>query len=267
MISILILTYNEEIAIQGCLDSVSFSDDVYVLDSFSTDSTVDIVNNSHATLVQRSFDNYATQRNFGLSLPFKYEWLLVLDADERVDSSLLNSLSSFKPNSLFSAYRIQRRDFFFDRWLRFSQVSPYYIRLVKVGQVSYTREINEEVVVNGDTGQLDGFIDHYPFIKGLDRWLDRHNSYSSMEAKLIVSAPKVKFSFFKALFSNNFHERRSHQKKIYYRLPFRPLIKFIFMYFFRLGFLDGLPGLYYCLLISFYEFQISLKQKSFFSSP
>jgi len=261
-ISVLILTKNEEKDIKGCLESVSWSDDIHVLDSYSTDNTVGIVQNTDAFITQRVFDGYASQRNYGLHhIKYKYSWLLILDADERVPSQLLQNLEAFiaKMPANVVAGRIRRRDFLWGQWLKHAQISPYYVRLVRPEKVRYDREINEVLLVDGDTEDVLGYFDHYPFSKGIDHWLIKHNTYSHMEAELIVNNNIIEPSLKAALFSPDFNERRLHQKAFFYRMPARPFIKFCYMMFFRLSFLDGKAGFTYACLQTIYEYFIVLK--------
>jgi hypothetical protein len=123
--------------------------------------------------------------------------------------------------------------------------------------------VNPVSIANGPVGELEGFLDHYPFSKGMGHWLNRHNSYSSLEAEQIVRDRKAnrEFSWRVALFGRDCNDRRFHQKEIFYRMPARPLVKFLFLYVGKGGFLDGSAGLRYALLQSFYEYMIVVKTK------
>lgn len=262
-VSVLILTRNEERDLPGCMASVAWSDDVHVLDSFSEDNTVALALASGAKVTQRAFTGYASQRNAGLALPFKYEWLLVLDADERVPVPLAEEIRRFVSSAPrgVAAARIRRRDIWWGRWLKHSQISPFYVRLVRPGYVHYEREVNEVLMVDGVIEELREPFDHYPFSKGLDHWLQKHNQYSRMEADLIVQGRIARPSWRTALFGTDFNERRLHQKALFYRMPARPLIKLIYMLIWRRAVLDGIAGVRYALLQSIYEYFIVLKVK------
>lgn len=262
-ISVLILTKNEEQDLPDCLKSVVWSDDIHVLDSESTDATVKLAEKAGATVTVRSFDGYASQRNFGLKLSFKHDWLLILDADERIVPELATEILEFvktAPLNVAGA-RMRRRDIWWGRWLKYAQISPLYVRLVRVGRAHYEREINEVLVVDGNIIDLAKPFDHYPFSKGLDHWISKHNVYSRMEAELIAKGALIKPSWCVALFGDDFSERRVHQKAIFYGLPARPFIKFIYMLIVRRAFLDGLPGIRYAILQAIYEYFIVLKTK------
>jgi glycosyltransferase involved in cell wall biosynthesis len=266
MVSVLILTKNEENDLPGCLQSVAWCDDVHVFDSYSTDSTAQIALVAGAKVIQREFDNYASQRNAALdTIAYKYEWLLILDADERVPDALVKNIYEAIRNAPaeVNGYRIRRRDYLWDTWLKHAQISPYYIRLIRLGKAKYTREVNEVLEVDGAVKELPGYFDHYPFSKGISHWVSKHNSYSTMEAKRWIeeNTGGEKFSIPKALFSNDFSRRRYHQKGLFYKIPGRPLIKWIYMVIWRRAFLDGKAGLTYAMLQSIYELFIVLKTR------
>ena len=262
-VSILVLTKNEEKDLPGCLKSVLWSDDIHVYDSFSEDNTVAIAHSFNAKVTQRIFDNWAAHQNWGLqNIPFKYEWVFYIDADERVTPELVTNIKTAIENpGECVAFRIQRRDFFMERWLKHVQTSPFYLRLFRPEKMRYERLVNPVSLPDGPIGQLEGYLDHFPFSKGISHWLERHNSYSSLEAKQIVNnrLNSEKFSIYKAVFSQDFHQKRFHQKELFYRSPGRPLIKFILLYILKRGFLDGKAGFTYALLQSIYEYMIVLK--------
>jgi glycosyltransferase involved in cell wall biosynthesis len=264
MISVLILTHNEEQDLPGCLDSVLWSDDVHVFDSCSSDSTQKIARDRGANVVERKFDSYSAQRNAALeTLPFRHEWIFILDADERPTPELAEEmLRTVEARPLYSAYKLRRRDFFQGRWLKHAQISPFYVRLVRRGRVHYLREVNEVLEVDGAIGELSAPLDHYPFSKGIQHWISKHNVYSTMEAKLLVSGAAVEQASLRtALFEKDFHRRRAAQKAIFYRMPLRPLFKWCYMMFWRGAILDGRAGLTYATLQSFYEYLIELKRR------
>jgi glycosyltransferase involved in cell wall biosynthesis len=267
MISILILTKNEEKDLPGCLASVtSWCNDIHVFDSFSSDETTELATSMGAHVTQRKFDGYSSQRNAALSgLKFKYDWILILDADERVPESLVNELYDkvkIAPIDV-NGFRIRRRDFLNQTWLKYSQISPFYIRLIRKNKAHYHREINEVIEVDGKVEDINGYFDHYPFSKGFRHWLDKHNTYSTMEAQRWIEEHegKIEFSITKAIFANDFSEKRYHQKGLFYKLPGRPIIKWLYMVVWRRAFLDGSAGITYATLQSIYEYFIVLKTR------
>jgi glycosyltransferase involved in cell wall biosynthesis len=263
-VSVLILTLNEEQDLPGCLDSVAWSDDIYVFDSNSTDRTAEIARARGATVATRTFDTYARQRNAAMQLPFRHAWVFVLDADERAtpELSLEVPRAAAEAPADVNAFRIRRRDFLWGTWLKRAQLTPYYVRLLRVGKVHYTRDINEFVEVEGDTGQLSAPLDHLAFSKGLEHWVAKHNQYSTAEAELLVTGDAVRNASFKdALFASDFHDRRAAQKALFYRMPARPLLKWIYMMFVRGAVLDGPAGVMYATLQSSYEYLIEVKRR------
>jgi len=280
MLSVLILTFNEEYDLPGCLASLSWCDDIVVYDSYSTDLTQQIAKDSGARFIQRhgqdpsiSFGgNEALHRTWGIHhIPFNYPWLLVLDADERLSPNALHEIESVlhglqpQRSDLTSAcpvaFQLRRRDFFQGRHLKHVQSTPWYIRLFRPAFVHYERLVNPITVVDGPVASLQCYIDHYPFSKGLSHWISRHNTYSTLEAMQLCSdgSYSQQASFVGALFSPYFHQRRAQQKQLFMRLRARPLLKFLWLYLLKRGFLDGAQGFTYALLQSIYEYFIVLK--------
>jgi len=275
MLSVLILTRNEEADLPACLASLRWSDDVHVLDSFSTDRTPEIARSHGAHLHQRNFDDFASQRNFALrTLPFRYPWLFLLDADERPTPALIDEmhhrLSTPLPPDL-AAFRLRRRDFLFHTWLKHAQLSPFYLRLIRPERARYTRAINEHLELTGSIANLHHPLDHFPFSKGIAHWVARHNLYSTLEAELIHRSQTLPNPSLRAALTHaDFHHRRLHQKALFYRLPARPLLKWLYLVFLRGALLDGPAGLTYATLQSIYEYLIVLKTaelKAAASSP
>jgi glycosyltransferase involved in cell wall biosynthesis len=264
MISVLILTCNEQQDLPGCLDSVAWCDDIHILDSGSTDRTVEIARARGAHISTRPFDSYAAQRNAAMQLPFRHAWVLVLDADERPTPALSAEMQravATAPEAV-AAFRIRRRDFLWGAWLEHAQMSPFYVRLLRVGRVHYTREVNEIAEVAGQTAQLAEPFDHLAFSKGISHWIAKHNVYSSKEAELLASGEALQgASLHQAFFGQDFHARRIAQKAIFYELPGRPLIKWVYLMFVRGAILDGHAGVMYATLQSLYEYLIEIKRR------
>lgn len=273
MISILILTKNEQQDLPGCLESVAWSDDIHVFDSMSTDETIAIAEKFGARVTQRDYGecklsfggDESAHRNWGLqNIPFKYPWVFVIDADERTTPQLVKAMNeAVLAQGGCVAFRLQRRDFFLGTWLKHVQTSPFYIRLFLPTKIHHERMINTVTIVDGKVGEISGYLDHFPFSKGIGYWVERHNTYSRFEARQIAENRKnyATFSLAKAFTAKDFHERRFHQKELFYRLPFRPLIKFLILYVGKRGFLDGRAGFTYAMLQSIYEYFIVLKTR------
>jgi hypothetical protein len=270
MISILILTKNEEQDLPGCLESVRWSDDIHVYDSYSTDGTVEIAKAAGAKVTQRAFDNWSAHQNWGLkNIPFKYPWVYYGDADERMTLELVASVrGAVQSPGANVAFRVQRRDFFLGRWLMHVTASPFNIRLFRPEKMRYERVVNPVSIPDGPVGELSGYFDHFPFSKGTRHWLEKHNSYSTLEAQQIVSnrAARNSFSIREAFLAKDRNERRYHQKELFYRMPARPLVKFMLLYVAKRGFLDGSAGFTYAALQSIYEYMIVLKTRELAAS-
>jgi glycosyltransferase involved in cell wall biosynthesis len=259
-ISVLILTLNEEVNLPGCLESVSWSDDIVVFDSYSSDRTVALAEAAGARVVRRVFDNYAGQRNAALTqVRYKHPWVLMVDADERWPRGMYEEMKeALARNGDVSIYYFLRRDMFLGRWLRHTGYPTWAGRLVKLGDVTVERAINEQYLTTGRKGYLQGHFRHHPFNRGVAHWLHRHNQYSSMEAQALAGEIKGRVPW-RDFFSREPAQRRQALKQLAYRLPCRPLLVFCYLYFVRLGFLDGRAGLAYCRLRAIYEYMIDLK--------
>ena len=263
LIAAVILTFNEELNILKCINSLSFCNTVIVLDSHSTDNTKLLAKNAGADVIERKFDNYASQRNFALcSVPKKYSWILMVDADELItpplEDEILEVIQSGKNIDIF---RVRRKDFFQGKWIKYSSGYPtWFPRLFKNGKVKVKREINEEYLCKGEEAYLNEHLFHYPFSKGLNWWFSKHNKYSDMEAKLMLSEVNEKL-YLSNLFSSSPVVRRKAQKRLSYKIPFRPLFVFFVFYILRGGFLDGVKGYAFCRMRMIYESMIDLKFK------
>ena len=259
--SVLILTYNEEANLPGCLNTVAMSDDIVVLDSESTDRTPEIAEEAGATILQRPFDNYAAQRNHGLAHDFKHDWVLMIDADERLSAELAEEIANIvtQPDPPITLYRCRRQDIFMGRWIKRSSGYPtWFGRLFRKGRVRTEREINEEYVTDGEVGLLQGHLVHYPFNKGLHYWFERHNRYSTMEASKLQEERNVP-----VVWTNFWNRdpmlRRKAFKAFAYRMPLRPLFTFGFLYLVKGGVLDGRAGLHFSIMRAVYEYLIDVK--------
>lgn len=262
MYSVLILTHNEEKNLPRCLELLSLIEDVVVLDSYSDDRTLEIARSRKVRVYQRTFDNYAAQRNFGINeIEYENKWLLLVDADERPTLELQREIKSalFDVPSGVSLFRLRRKDYFMGKWIKRSSGYPtWFGRLIKIGAVRVERSINEEYVTDGEIRFLKHHLDHYPFNKGIAHWVDKHNVYSTMEASLLSSSMEDQYRL-SQLFNDDPAIRRKTVKALFYRLPGRSIIMFLALYIFRGGLLDGKAGLRFCMLRAFYELLITCK--------
>jgi glycosyltransferase involved in cell wall biosynthesis len=266
-VSILILTLNEEANLPDCLQSVRWSDDIVVLDSFSNDRTVKIAEEMGARVVQRRFDNWSAHQNWALEqIPFKHPWVFYLDADERMTPELRDELLVIANDGNRSevAFYCGRRNMFMGSWIKHAMPPGMIMRFFRPGRVRFERLVNPVPVIDGAHGYLRGMLVHYNFSKGIGEWIDKHNKYSQWEAhegkKLRDQSSKSREAQ-QGLFSRDRALRRRALKNLSFRLPWRPFIKFFYLFVWQRGFMDGRPGFTYCVLQSFYEYLIVLKMR------
>ncbi|HEY1685032.1 MAG TPA: glycosyltransferase family 2 protein [Tepidisphaeraceae bacterium] len=260
--SVLVLTLNEELNLERCLQSVQWSDDIVVFDSFSTDRTIEIAQKYGARIVQRKFDNWSAHQNWAVSnIPFKYPWVYYSDADEVVSDELAAEIEGVvTSNTPLVAFRVLRKEMLGGMWLRFSSMYPVWIlRLFRPSNIRWERLVNPIAVVDGPTGQINEHIIHYSFNKGLFEWVQKHNAYAQFEAREAIASVRSGSTKLADLFAmRDPVRRRKAMKNFSFRLPFRPLLRFFYMYVLRMGFRDGWAGITYCKLVSMYEFMIDL---------
>ncbi|MBD2041034.1 glycosyltransferase family 2 protein [Microcoleus sp. FACHB-672] len=263
MFSIYILTYNEEIDIGACIESALMSDDIIVVDSFSRDRTVEIVHRYPVRLVQHPFETHGKQRTWMLqSVPTKYEWVYILEADERMTPALFQECLEATKTEEYIGYYVAEQVIFMDRWIRRSTQYPrYQMRLFRKDKVWFSDYGHtEREVCEGPTGFITETYPHYTCSKGLSRWIEKHNRYSTDEAaETLRQLEKGSVSLRDLVLGHSEVARRRALKDLSLRLPFRPLLRFFYMYFLLGGFLDGRAGFAWCTLQAFYEYLILLK--------
>ena len=261
--SVLILTLNEEINLPACLKSVSWSDDIVVFDSYSTDRTVEIAKAAGARVVQRTFDNWSTHQNWAVeNIDFKNEWVWYVDADEVILPDLAKEIlevtsDPYRPEV---AYKVRRKNIFLGKWLKHGGMYNVWIaRLWKPQKIRWQRYVHPIAIIDGPVGYLRNCFIHNFINKGFAAWFDRHNKYSTFEALETIKELKESKIDWKGLFSHQSLRRRSVLKCLSFRLPGRPFLKFIYMYLLKGGILDGRAGLSYSAMMSIYEYMICLK--------
>ena len=263
MFSIYILTYNEATEIAECIESALLSDDIIVVDSFSTDKTVEIASRYPVKVIQHKFESHGKQRTWMLQeISTKYDWVYILEADERMTPELFAECLDRVKKADKIGYYVAERVMFMGKWIRHSTQYPrYQMRLFAKDKVWFTDYGHtEREVCNGETGFLKETYPHYTSGKGLSRWIEKHNRYSTDEAKeTIAQLEKGRVDWQSLLFGRSEVERRRALKDLSLRLPFRPIIRWFYMYFILKGFLDGKAGFTWCTLQAFYEYLILLK--------
>jgi glycosyltransferase involved in cell wall biosynthesis len=264
MISVLILTLDEEVNLEACLKSVQWSDDVTVLDSYSSDRTVEIAKDFGARVLQRRFDNERTHRTASLQAGFKYPWVFNPDADEIATAELIEEMHQVAadPSRPEVAYRMRGKTMFMGKWLKYSGLYPTWMcRFFRPEKVAFERSINLNYKIDGPEGRLNGHYLHYTFNKGLTAWFEKHNRYSLLEAEETLKSLRGGRVRWRDLVVGDAVERRRALKELSFRLPCRASLRFLYMYLVRRGFLDGRAGFTYCRLIALYEYLIQLKVK------
>lgn len=260
--SALVLTHNEAVNLPACLGSLAPARRIVVIDSGSTDGTKEIARaaGSRVTLIERPFVSFSDQRNFGLATAFRRgEWVLHLDADERLTPALARELARLRPPEDAIAFNLASLTFMRGRPIpRASGFPNYQTRLTRVGKFKFV-EIGHGQKAPPQLGTLPRLrapYEHHPFEKGLAEWFERHNRYSDREAADLLAAAR-RFGLRAAL--TDPIARRQWLKLATRRLPARAWWIYLWMLVARRGFLDGPEGRDYCRLRFLYESMIDLK--------
>ncbi len=250
-ISAVILTKNEEQNIERCLQSLSFCEEIIVIDDYSSDKTVEISRKFETKVVERGLKNdFTSQRNFGMEQA-RGEWILFIDADEEVSERLQKEIvSAIKTHVLTKkAYFIPRRDFWWGGELKYGEVyrarKQGFIRLVRKNSGHWAGKVHEKYVVESIVGHLHGYIRHYPH-PTVKEFISEVNMYSTIRAK--------------ELFSSKIHTN-------IFEIMLFPFGKFIWNYFLQFGFLDGPAGFVYSFFMSFHSFLVRAKLYQYYLYP
>jgi glycosyltransferase involved in cell wall biosynthesis len=232
-LSALIITYNEEHNIKQVLDDLNFADEILVVDSFSTDKTIEIAQSfSNVKVMQHAFENYAIQRNFAIGLA-KGTWVLFLDADERLTPALKNEIiQTIQNNARYTAYYFNRTFMFTNKQLHYSGwQTDKIIRLFRKEKASYSlqKTVHEKLNATGEIGKLKNKLVHYSY-----------TDYFSYKEKMIRYG-KLKAN----------EELTKGTKPNFFHFYLRPSYQFINQYVLRLGILDGKKGIVICYLNAF----------------
>jgi glycosyltransferase involved in cell wall biosynthesis len=263
-LSVIVPIKNEAVNLPRCLASVQWADEVFVVDSQSTDGSAEIAERSGARVVQFDFNGtWPKKKNWALeNLPFRNEWVFILDADEVLPPQAADEFSNAIANAGETAgYWINRHFMFMGRWLRHSYYPNWNLRLFRHSLGRYEKltdaatnsgdnEVHEHVIVRGPTGRLRCEMDHYAF-PSVDVFVEKHNRYSNWEARVAVDRHLAGSA---AELRSGTVERRRRLKLLSQRLPFRPLLRFLYIYIWQKGFLDGREGYYFARLHAVYEF-------------
>jgi len=259
----MVLTYNEAENIASCLESLAWADDIILVDSGSTDHTADVARRVRpdARVFVHPFADFGQQRNWALdNTSPRHPWILFLDADEHSDDEFAAAVRAAVAQGDAAGYYLTYRNIFLGRWLKRSTFYPsWQLRLLRHGKVRFRREGHgQREVTSEPLAFVHAPYNHYPFRGGIERWLARHNRYSSEECDLVFRL-RAEPLHLADLLRRDALVRRRCLKRLAARLWFRPACRFVYTYLLRGGFLDGLAGYIYCRLMAQYEFQLWAK--------
>lgn len=265
-VSILVPIRNEESNLARCLASVAWADQIFVVDSQSTDASEAIARRHGAEVVQFRFNGvWPKKKNWALeNLPFRHDWVLILDADEVMPPDSAAEIADIVAHDGrgHAGYWINRRFMFMGRWLKHAYYPNWNLRLFKHRLGRYERlvmgatqsgdnEVHEHILVQGTTGRLRCEMDHYAFAS-IDVFVEKHNRYSNWEARLELEDGLEQTR--SAVPQSAPVRLRRTLKRAVRRMPFRPLLRFLYVYVFQAGFLDGREGYIFARLHAVYEF-------------
>ncbi|WP_178989202.1 glycosyltransferase family 2 protein [Winogradskyella schleiferi] len=217
-LSVIIPVYNEEAYIARALYSVKFADEIIVVDSFSTDKTVEIAKQYNCKIVERQFDNFSNQKNHALQFA-TCDWVLFLDADERITYPLQLEIIDAINNGKHTAYKLNFPHFYMNRFL--FHHSNDVTRLVVREKCHFEGSVHEKLIVDGSVGKLKHHVLHYTY-KGLEHYIEKKDTYAWFQAQQMLDKGK---------------------KATYFHLAFKPFYRFFHSYIIRGGFRDGIPGM------------------------
>ncbi|PWU09516.1 MAG: glycosyltransferase [Verrucomicrobia bacterium] len=262
-VSVVIPILNEVRNLPRCLDSVSWADEIFVVDSGSTDGSVAIAENWGARVVQFQFNGiWPKKKNWALeNLPFRNEWVFILDADEVLPPTAKDEFHRIVTSSSegINGYWVNRRFMFMGKWLRHAYYPNWNLRLFRhrfgrfekltnVATASGDNEVHEHLVVTGKTDLLHCEMDHYAF-PSIEVFVDKHNRYSNWEARVALSPEEEG-----GVLQMSRVRIRRWLRKTSQKFPCRPLLRFFYIFFWQKGFLDGFEGYYFARLHAIYEF-------------
>lgn len=259
----MIFTLNESVNLPSCLNALGWCDDIIVIDSGSEDQTVELARQAGARVFTHPFEGFGTQRNWALdNTSPKHQWVLILDADERVPGALateINRLVRDRPQ--IAAARVRRRFYMWGKWLRYSSLYPVWvIRLVHRERVRYENRGHAETqIVDGETAVLENdLIDQNH--KDLSHWYQRQRRYAEADARYEIEQESAPLTI-SELLSSDPMIRKMAQKRLSWRLPFRGSLYFIYSYLIRQGFRDGSPGWRFCKMKAEYQRAVQRNKK------
>jgi len=264
-ISVLIPAKNERTNIRACVESARFADEIIVVDSCSSDGTPEIAKECGASVVDFHWNGQLPKKkNWALEhIPWRHEWVFILDADERITPELADELQRVVAAPDADGYYVNRRFWFLGGWLMHCGYYPSWnLRFFRHHLGRYEQfegveatdsgdnEVHEHIILRGRSSRLRHEMEHYAF-PTIESWVEKHNRYSSWEARLINSASGRSAAAGAQIDPSLARKRRLKHRAA--RLPLRPLLRFSYHYILRAGFLDGYRGYIFCRLMATYE--------------
>jgi len=240
-LSAVIPTKNCQDDIERCLKSISWADEIVIIDGYSTDSTLDICKKYTDKIIQYKHkgDYYGIgdeERNIGIDNS-TCDWILQLDSDEVVTKELREDIEKIlEEETSFNAYKFRRKNFFLGHFMEYGGWYHYSLHFLRNGKARYKGNIHETLIVDGEIGTIEGAVEHYPF-KSISQFIERHNSYSDREAKMILEKQGM-----------------LDEKTIRYNLKVRPLKLFWKFFFKKKGFKEGIYGFIFSFLFAWIHF-------------
>jgi glycosyltransferase involved in cell wall biosynthesis len=256
-VSVVIAARNEAKNLPRCLQALRDAGEIYVIDSQSSDDTVEIARSLGAKVVQFHYQGgWPKKRQWAMeTLPLAYDWILLLDADEVLTPELAKEIRSAIQNHAMDGYSIQLRTWFLGRALHHGDVGLWKLALFRRGKGRFEcrlkeqnasmadMEVHEHVVVEGATAKLRNPLTHHN-VESLSHYIRKHDEYSNWEARVLLQRENDR-ELPASLFGTQAQRRRWLKLKLF-AVPGSPVLLFLYRYVLRLGFLDGVPGLIYC---------------------
>ena len=270
-VSIIVPAKNEEKNLRDCLVSLARADEVFVVDSHSTDRTGELARELGAQVVQFDYTGgWPKKKNWALrTLPLRNEWVFIVDADERVTDELWNEIAAAIGRPEIDGYYVRWKFVFLGRWMRHSWSHGWMLRQLRRGRGEYEdlgmrgqggwdNEVHENIVVQGRTACLENVLLHESN-QDLSYWIRKQNEFSTWNAERRLEQMKGGMPPLSYALSRDPLRRRKWLKSLYLRLPGKPLVMFLYLYLVKRGFLDGRAGFYFCALRAAHELNISAK--------
>lgn len=271
-VTVILGVLNEEKNIEEAIRSVAWAHKIYVVDSQSKDRTCELARGLGAEVVQFEYDGgWPKKRNWALqNLTFETDWVLILDGDERVDTELRQEIMQAIKHEDIHGYYIRWKFVFLGKWMRHCWSHGWMMRLFRVGKAEYENlglageggwdaEVHENIVLkDGKSAKLNSWLTH-DSNEDLAFWIRKQNDFSTWNATRRIQQLQQPLPSFRSLFSSDPVVKRKFLKSVFIRLPGRVWATFVWLYFFKLGFLDGWAGYYFCRLRAIHEFNISAK--------